>query len=156
MRFCNQVKIKGQECLEASITHNFTLCCHQKSVLGTILNAIHWCLWFSFAVPGSRIACKISSCSSIAGKRAKSRKSRILILFLDAYDWHKSSSTTPPSKCPLLPGDHSVFTSCIEFILLSVYSPYPDLQRSLSLKPFYLLNAKCPLLSIILVVILWA
>lgn len=74
MRFCNQVKIKGQECLEASITHNFTLCCLQKSVLGTILNAIHWCLWFAFAVPGSRIACKISSCSSIDGKRAKKLK----------------------------------------------------------------------------------
>lgn len=41
MRFYNQVKIKGQECLEASITHNFTLWCLQKSVLGTMLSAIH-------------------------------------------------------------------------------------------------------------------
>lgn len=143
MRFCNQVKIKGQECLEASITHNFTLCCLQKSVRGTILSAIHWCLRFAFADPGSRIACKTSSCSSIAGKRAKIFK-QWNFDFISWYFWlgHKSNLTMLPSKCPLFPGDRSVFTPSTGFVLFSVHSPYPDLQSHLFLKPLIFSNVE--------------
>lgn len=87
MRFYNQVKIKGQECLEASITHNFTLWCLQKSVLGTMLSAIHWCLWFTFAVPGSRIACKICSCrKGKAEKRGKKNPLEIVEFGFHFFD----------------------------------------------------------------------
>lgn len=84
MRFYNQVKIKGQECLEASITHNLTLWCLQKSVLGTMLSAIHWCLWFTFAVPGSRIACKLAAVEK-GESWEKGKKNPLEILEFSVY-----------------------------------------------------------------------